>query len=258
MKNKNRRRLAAMALTAVMTLSLAACGEKQPDREAVEQAIEEGTLTVEDALEKGWVDQAWVDAYVEENSVPAVSKLEAGAVGEFTTTTLSGQEFTREQLEPVTLFAFADPDDEGAEALFQAMTEAYEAVTEAGGHMVLCTKKDSGNEKFADAPFPVIFYNDSLQEAVGGSRSIIEEMPNTASWYVGGAFYSAWINAVDKEDLIQSAASFAEMETEGEEPSSDGMTGAGETGTVPDQEGTAPDQSGVSGSQSSAPAISMG
>ena len=71
---KNKRKLAVLGLAAAMALSLAACGEKRPSQEDVEQSIEAGTLTIEDALDKGWVDQAWVDAYYEENSVPAASK----------------------------------------------------------------------------------------------------------------------------------------------------------------------------------------
>ena len=70
MKADMKKRLAALGLTTVMALSLAACGEKAPSREEVEQAIEAGTLTIEDALEKGWIDQTWVDDYTEKNSVP--------------------------------------------------------------------------------------------------------------------------------------------------------------------------------------------
>ena len=71
MKFWTKKRTAAVGLAAVMTLSLAACGEKAPSLEEVEQAIEAGTLTVEDALDKGWIDQTWVDNYIEANSVPA-------------------------------------------------------------------------------------------------------------------------------------------------------------------------------------------
>ena len=166
---KNKRKLAVLGLAAAMALSLAACGEKRPSQEDVEQSIEAGTLTIEDALDKGWVDQAWVDAYYEENSVPAASKTESNMVGDFATTTLSGEAFTREQLGDVVLFA--------------------------------------------DAPFPVILYNDSLAAAVGSNRSMVEdgEMPNVASWYVNGAFLSAWYSAVDAEELPASAAAFVEM-----------------------------------------------
>ncbi|CAN3966836.1 DUF4340 domain-containing protein, partial [Dysosmobacter welbionis] len=106
---KNKRKLAVLGLAAAMALSLAACGEKRPSQEDVEQSIEAGTLTIEDALDKGWVDQAWVDAYYEENSVPAASKTESNMVGDFATTTLSGEAFTREQLGDVVFFAFLDP-----------------------------------------------------------------------------------------------------------------------------------------------------
>ena len=50
MKQMTTRRLAALGLAAAMGLTLAACGEQQPSREEVEQAIEAGTLTVEDKL----------------------------------------------------------------------------------------------------------------------------------------------------------------------------------------------------------------
>lgn len=122
---KNKRKLAVLGLAAAMALSLAACGEKRPSQEDVEQSIEAGTLTIEDALDKGWVDQAWVDAYYEENSVPAASKTESNMVGDFATTTLSGEAFTREQLGDVVFFAFLDPEAEGTQVFYNALAEGY-------------------------------------------------------------------------------------------------------------------------------------
>ena len=217
MKQMTTRRLAALGLAAAMGLTLAACGEQQPSREEVEQAIEAGTLTVEDALDKGWIDQAWVDAYQEENSVPAGSKMEAGAVGDFTTTTLSGEEFTREQLGDVVFFAFLDPSAEETQAFYDALTQGYDGVVENGADIVVCPKREEvGNELFAEAPFPVILYNDSVKAAIGSSSGMVEdpEMPNTASWYVNGSFLSAWYSSVDAQELPESAAAFVEMSQE--------------------------------------------
>ena len=216
MKQMTTRRLAALGLAAALGLTLAACGEKQPSQEEVEQAIAAGTLTIEDALDKGWIDQAWVDAYQEENSVPAGSKMEAGAVGDFTTTTLSGEEFTREQLGDVVFFAFLDPSAEGTQAFYDALAEGYDGVVENGADIVVCTKSESGNELFAEAPFPVILYNDSLKAAIGGNSGMVEdeETPNTASWYVNGSFLSAWYSSVDAQELPESAAAFVEMSQE--------------------------------------------
>ena len=207
MKQMTTRRLAALGLAAAMGLTLAACGEQQPSREEVEQAIEAGTLTIEDALDKGWIDQAWVDAYQEENSVPAGSKMD------FTTTTLSGEEFTRAQLGDVVFFAFLDPTAEGTQAFYDALTQGYDGVVENGADIVVCTKREDGNELFAEAPFPVILYNDSVKAAIGGSSGMVEdeETPNAASWYVNGSFLSAWYSAVDAQKLPESAAAFVEM-----------------------------------------------
>lgn len=213
MKHRNKRCVAALGLAVVMSLALTACGEEQPSREEVEQAIEAGTLTVDDALEKGWIDQAWVDSYVEDNSVPASNKMEANKVADFTTTTLDGGEFTKSDLENVVFFAFVDPASPGAAEFFQNLVDAYEGVKANGAGIVLCTKSEEGSDLFAGAPFPVILYNDSLQEAVGNNREMIEgeELSNTASWYMNGSFFSAWSSEVEAEDLIESAASFVEM-----------------------------------------------
>ena len=45
MKQMTTRRLAALGLAAAMGLTLAACGEQQPSREEVEQAMQEGFST---------------------------------------------------------------------------------------------------------------------------------------------------------------------------------------------------------------------
>ncbi len=232
MHNEIRQRLAALGLAAAMGMSLSACGGSQPGLEEVEQAIEAGTLTIEDALDKGWIDQAWVDAYQEENSVPAASKMETNMVGDFTTTTLSGEDFTREQLGDVVFFAFLDPNAEGTQTFYDALAEGYDGVVENGADIVACTKSESGNELFAEAPFPVILYNESLKAAIGGNSGMVEdeETPNTASWYVNGSFLSAWYSSVDAEELPASAAAFAEMSRE---PAFEGGDGSGAAAMAP-------------------------
>lgn len=206
------KRLTAICLTLVLALSLAACGSQKPSQEEVEQAIEAGNVTLEDAVEKGWVTQEWADQYIEERSVPAADKVQAGAIGEFTTTTLSGEEFTREDMAKVTCFVFLDPADPEAETFYQALTEGYEGVKEAGAEILVCTKSQEGNEMFQDSPFPVILYNDSLKKAVESHQEMIEGSPNTSSWCVNGSFFSAWSSSAEAAELGETAASFVEME----------------------------------------------
>lgn len=208
------KRLTVIFVAAVCALSLAACGSQKPTQDEVEQALEEGTITLEDAVDKGWVTQEWADDYIEERSVPAADKMQAGAIGDFSTTTLSGETFTREQLGEVTLFVFLDPADPDAAAFYQALVDGYEGVKENGAEILVCTKSEEGNELFAEAPFPVILYNDSLQAAVASHKEMIEGMPNSASWCVNGSFYSAWFSSVESAELADTAASFVSMQKE--------------------------------------------
>ena len=208
------KRFTAILLAAVCALSLAACGSQKPSLNEVENAIKDGSMTVQDALDKGWVTQEWADEYEQQQSVPAASKTEAGAIGEFTTMTLSGEEFTREQMADVTLFAFLDPTDPDAETFYQALADGYEGVKENGAEILVCTKSQDGNELFKDAPFPVIYYNDSLKNATENYKEMIEGMANTACWCVNASFLSAWSSAVESEKLADSATSFVEMKKE--------------------------------------------
>lgn len=248
MKIQNKRQLAAFGLSLALALTLTACGEKQPSQDEVEQAIEAGTLTVEDALSRGWVDQAWVDAYEEANSVPAGSKMEANVLGEFTTNTLSGETFTKADLGSVVFFAFVNPFDPDAEAFYQALKDAYEGVTENGAAIVLCTKSESG--LFTDAPFPVILYNDSLKTAMGSNSGMVEdeEVPNTGSWYVNGSFLSAWIHAIDKTELVESSASFVEMSQDQAFEAVDGANSNSANSNSTNSSGTGTNSSGINSS----------
>lgn len=184
-------------------VSLTACGSKKPSLEEVEKSIKEGNVTVEDALEKGWVTQEWVDDYNEERAVPAADKMAVNAIGDFSTTTISGEEFTKEDVSPVTFFAFMDGADKDAQNFYDELTSAYEAVKEKGGDIVVCNKNKEEISLFEGAPFPVIEYNDSLKKATENHKSMIEELPNTGAWYVDGSFYSAWSIKIDSKSMME-------------------------------------------------------
>lgn len=211
------KRWTIIVLALVCVLTLAACGGQKPSLDEVEQAIESGSLTVEDAVGKGWITQEWADEYEQQQSVPAASKTEAGAIGEFSTTTLAGEEFTWEQMADVTLFVFLDPADPDAETFYEALADGYEGVKETGAEILVCTKSEDGNELFEDALFPVIHYNDSLKAAVENHKEMIEGLPNTASWCVNGSFLSAWFSSIQAEELADDAAGFVEMQKDMDE-----------------------------------------
>lgn len=208
------KKITMMLLASVCMLSITACGSQKPSPAEVEQAIEAGNVTVEDALEKGWVTQDWVDSYIEKRTVPAADKVSTNAVAPFTAATISGEEFTREDIAAVTFFAFVDPADEGAEAYYQGLVSAYPGIQENGGDVLVCIKNDENTELFSDAPFPVISYSNALKEAVSHNAEMIEGTANTGSWYLKGAFFSAWFSNIDEEKIVESAKAFAQMQQE--------------------------------------------
>lgn len=215
------KRWIALASAIACILTLPACGSKQPGLDEVTAAIEAGNMTVEDALEKGWVTQEWADEYLEQRIVPASDKMTAHSVADFTTTTLSGESFGKEQLGDVAFFAFVDTADANAASFCQELTQGYEGVAEQGAEIVVCLRNEEQKELFENAPFPVILYNDSLQEAVSNHADMIEGSPIAASWYVNGAFLSAWYSAADAEELSDSAAAFVEMQKDMNEEDSE-------------------------------------
>ena len=172
-----KKRVAAAALA--LCLTLGACGSKEPGQEEVEAAIRDGSVTVQDALDNGWITQEWADSYLEENTVPAADKVAFNKVGDFTTQTLAGEEFTNDDLPSVAFVAFLDPEDEGFADFYQALSDGAEGVRSAGADIVACVKGDMDAKLFQDAPFSIVAYNDSMKEALAQNDEMASGIPCT-------------------------------------------------------------------------------
>ena len=199
-----------------LCLTLSACGSQAPSQEEVEAAIEDGSITVEDALNKGWVTQEWVDSYMEENTVPAADKMAVNKVGEFETQTVTGDPFTNQDIPAVAFMVFLDPEDAGAQAYYDELVKAVEDVRAAGADIVVCSKGGMDAELYQDAPFSVVEYNDSMKAALAQNDGMASGIPCVGVWYVDGSLISAWSSEVDAASLADSAASFAGMAADGE------------------------------------------
>jgi hypothetical protein len=210
-------------LTAVLALCLilTACGDQGPTQEEVEAAIRDGSVTVQDALDKGWITQEWAEQYEEENTVPAADKIAYNRVGEFTTETVDGEAFTNQDMPDPVFVAFLDPDDAGFADFYQALADAAEAVRTAGADILVCSKGEMDAELFRDAPFSVIAYNDSMKQALAQNDEMASGIPCTGVWYVDGSLISAWSSEIDAEDLADSAAGFVSMNQADDEHAED-------------------------------------
>lgn len=194
-----------------LCLTLSACGSQAPSQEEVEAAIEDGSITIEDALDKGWIDQAWVDSYMEENSVPVADKIAINKVGEFETKTVTGDTFTNQDIPAVAFMVFLDPEDAGAQAYYDELVKAVEDVRAAGADIVVCSKGGMDAELYQDAPFSVVEYNDAMKAALAQNDGMASEIPCVSVWYVDGSLISAWNSQVDAASLTDSAAGFVSM-----------------------------------------------
>ena len=204
------KKLMTTILAGAMILSLAACGSNKPSIEEVEQAIEDGTVTVTDALDKGLVDQAWVDAYeaeLEASSVAAADKTTANMIGEFETQTLGGETFTNENLSAVTYFAFINPNTDAGMDAYNVINETYDAVIEAGGDVLIVCTDDDTAALFADSKFPVVEYNDSMIAALGSLAEMVNLDGFSGSSNGNGSFLTAWYMAIDSDGLISGISS---------------------------------------------------
>ena len=195
----------------LLCMILVACGSNTPSLEEVEAAIEDGSVTVQDALDKGWITQEWADSYLEENSVPAADKIAVNKVGEFVTETKDGDTFANEDLSDVTFLAFIDPADTGAADFYESLTAGIEGVRGEGVDIVVCSKGGMDAELYQDAPFSVVEYNDAMKDALAQNDGMASEIPCVGVWYVDGSLISAWSSEVDAASLADSAASFAGM-----------------------------------------------
>ena len=205
------KRFAIIIATAACALALAACSPQTPALDEVEKAIAEGNVTLEDALDKGWVTQEWVDAYLEEHTVAADDKVADDALADFSTETVEGGAFAKDDIQGVTFLTFIDPEAEEGRAFFRELAAASDAVRQNGASIVVCARGGQGNELFDGAPFPVIVYNDELRAALGESAEMAEGGPATGVWYVDGAVISAWCTGLPASDIEESAASFVEI-----------------------------------------------
>ena len=206
----------------LLCMILVACGSNTPSLEEVEAAIEDGSVTVQDALDKGWITQEWADSYLEENSVPAADKIAVNKMGEFVTETKDGDTFANEDMSDVTFLAFIDPADTGAADFYESLTAGIEGVRGEGVDIVVCSKGDMEAELFQDAPFPVVAYNDSLKTALAQNDEMASGSPCVGVWYVNGSLLSAWSTLIDTDDLADSAAGFVAMGQDMDESPEDG------------------------------------
>lgn len=210
------------AMSMVLAFSVAACGSGKPSDEEILAALDAGTITTESAMEKGWIDQAWIDENIK--SVPAADKTSANAMGAFTTEDLNGNKYVSDQNGKVTIFAFFDPASANGVEQMNALERKYSEIVDGGADVLGIMMGENTQElKFS---FPVVIFNDEMKTAMGTASSMVEDMEFSGVWNVNGAFLSSWASVIEEEKIVETAKSFVQIRDEMAVEKDDGAVAA--------------------------------
>jgi len=203
------KKIVALCCALALTLSLTACSSR-PSDEKIKEALDQGTITVEDAISKGWIDDEWI----QENFEQVEAKTKVYLFGDFETTYLDGTPVTSDIIHDTMCLVFFNTAGEETLNQLAVFQEAKEEMEKAGVPLlgiVTDTDLDAAKEKLADFDFPIIVYNDEMKEALSEFSGIIESDLTTNFTHSGG-FYSAWYSETTVDDLVETARNFADME----------------------------------------------
>lgn len=196
------KKLTALCCMLAASLSLTACGSTPSDKE-IKAALDEGTITVEDAKAKGWIDDEWIKENFEQ--IEAQSKIYL--FDPFETTYLDGTPASSEIIHDTMCLVFFDTTGEKTMENLKAFQEAKDGMEAAGVPLLgILTDDDpaAAQETLKDINFPVIIYNDEMKKSMEPYKDMVEQ-DLTASFTRNGGFYTAWYTTVNAQDLVETA-----------------------------------------------------
>lgn len=217
-----------IAITVMATM--AACSSGKPDTKEILEAISKGTITVEDAQDRGWIDEKWIEENIEKT--PAVDKSKIHLLGEFTTSTIQGEEFTLNDVDDAVFIFFFNPDSPAATESIETLNRIYDQIRQGDAEVLgVMVGGSSDTEIVKDCKFTVINYNDSLEKAMGDMIDMIDPDGFTGAWNIKTSFRSAWYLKINEEDLLKTAADIKKI-SESEAEVSTGDDGTNEPAEI--------------------------
>lgn len=192
----------AFLLSAMLVLSLTGCGVK-PSDDKIKTALEEGTITIEDAKAKGWIDDEWIKANFEQ--IDANTKIYL--FDPFETTYLDGTPASSNIIEGKMCLVFFNTQEEKTMEQLQVFNDICEEMESIGVPVLgIITDEDidAAKEKLTDMKFPIIVYNDEMQKSLEFYQNIIDTDLVSVFTKEGG-FYTAWNNSAVADDLLSFA-----------------------------------------------------
>lgn len=203
------KRMMAALLSAVLALSLAGCGAT-PSDEQIKEALAEGTITVEDAKSRGWIDDEWINA----NYQPIEGKSKIYLFEPFETTYLDGSPASSTIIEGTMCLVFFNTEQPDTLEKLKPYHEASGQMKELGVPILgIITDKDvdAAKERLSELNFPVIVYNEAMLAAFESHDEMIQQ--DVVSVFTkDGGIYTAWRNGETTESLLDYAKGEANEE----------------------------------------------
>ena len=197
---------------ALLVVSMTACSGA-PSEDKIKAALEDGTITVEDAKAKGWIDDEWIEA----NFEPIEAKSKIYLLDPFETTYLDGTPASSELIEGTMCLVFINELADGTVEKLDAFNRAYAEMEAVGvptlGIVSGDIDTDSAKEALKDMGFPVIIRNDHMQRSLALSNFDTMLDDDVVSVFTKeGGIYTAWNSSATTEQLITYAKDLANEE----------------------------------------------
>ena len=200
------KKLIALLLSATMVFSLVGCGGT-PSDEKIKAALDDGTITVEDAKAKGWIDDEWVKANFEQ--IDAGSKIHLFTA--FDTTYLDGTPVSSDIIAGKMCLVFFDTAQEDVAEKLKVYNDACDELGKLGTPVlgiVLDENLEAAKENLTDIKFPILVFNDEMQKSLADYSELLDE--DVVSVFTkDGGFYTAWNSKETADELVEYAEKLA-------------------------------------------------
>lgn len=203
------KKLASILVAGLLTVTMAGCSSTPSDDEIM-SALESGTITVEDAKSKGWIDDTWIEEHFE----PIEGKSKIYLFDPFETTYLDGTPASSELIEGTMCLVFFDSTVEGCVDTLKEISEISEQMKQLGVPVlgiVTDNDLDAARQALPELNFPIIVYNEEMQKSLDSFNSMFENKV-VSVFTKNGGIYSAWNSDCNADRLLDNAEGFANEE----------------------------------------------
>lgn len=203
------KKIVTILLSSMVVFSLVGCNSV-PSEEKIKAALEDGTITVEDAKSKGWINDSWI----KENFEQIEAKSKIYLFDPFETTYLDGTPASSTLIEGKMCLVFFNTQEEETMDKLKAYDDAYDDMMALGIPTIgIITDKnvDGANEEISAMKFPIIVYNEEMKTSLKDYSEMLDKDVVSVFTKEGG-FYSAWYTKGEKEDLLSFGEALANEE----------------------------------------------